>query len=130
MWNFIIPAAMAGVGYLEGKRKQDQQERWNRAQAEVTRYSPWTGIKGDLSPVTASPLGGAMQGGLTGAMMYQTFNSGPKATTPNNVSDMQKMSASNTPLFESGRYDQMGGHLDATNSRNPGFFDFNSRRVS
>jgi hypothetical protein len=52
-------------------RQAENQRKYNLAQAEMTRYSPWTGQKGQLSMSdTGSPLeagvGGAVQGlGLT-----------------------------------------------------------------
>ena len=58
------------------------QERANRQQTEIaaaqTQFSPWTGIKPStpqLGAVTASGAGGALQGGLAGAMFGQQFGS-------------------------------------------------------
>lgn len=56
---------------MKQNRQADDQRRYNLAQAEVTRYSPWTGRSGQLDVRdTGSPLeagvGGAIQGiGLT-----------------------------------------------------------------
>lgn len=72
-WLLLGTAALGAVQAAE-QRKRDNE--WNRAQAEVSRYSPWTGISGNLKQSNASVLGGALRGGLTGAMMGQAFGGG------------------------------------------------------
>lgn len=104
MWPMLV---MAGLGALQGHAKQQQQEKWNRGQADVTRYSPWTGIKGDLKPVTDSALGGAMQGGLTGAMMSQSM--GADKATPTDVNNVASSAAGKSYLGG----DQMAQQLGA-----------------
>ena len=70
MW-WAIPAATTALGLMKQNRQANDQRKYNLAQAEVTRYSPWTGQTGQLDTRdTGSPLeagvGGAIQGiGLT-----------------------------------------------------------------
>ena len=80
-----IVAGMAGgaaLGMLQGQQQRKAQERANRQQTEIAaaqnQFSPWTGIKPStpqLGAVTASGAGGALQGGLAGAMFGQQFGS-------------------------------------------------------
>jgi len=70
---FVV--GMAAVGAVQGAEQRSAQKKANKAQADAaaaqTQFSPWTKAgpgKLDQKPVTASALGGAVQGGLTGAM--------------------------------------------------------------
>jgi hypothetical protein len=77
----FLPIMMGAGALLQSRaneRRRDQQERFNKGQAETTRYSPWTGMQGQLDqsyvPGTLESLaGGAIQGasmaqGLQGMM--------------------------------------------------------------
>jgi hypothetical protein len=64
----------AGVGYaknefIDGPRN----DQWNKGQAEVTRWSPWTGITGQIHQGQSS-ADAALQGGMSGAMMGQNMD--------------------------------------------------------
>lgn len=72
---WAIPLGMAALGAVNAKQKQEQQEASNKAQAELTRYSPWTGMQGKLDFSAPSMLGGAMQGGVAGLGMAQGIQS-------------------------------------------------------
>lgn len=69
---FWIPLAIgAGAGLLKNELvDKPQHKRMQRAQAEMTRYSPWTGMQGKiLTPPSA--FGSMLQGATTGAMFGQ-----------------------------------------------------------
>lgn len=74
-----VTVGVAGAGLLAGGLKANSDKKQYRrnqaAQAEMTRYSPWTGMQGKvLTP--PSSFGTVMQGGLTGAMLGQSLGSG------------------------------------------------------
>ncbi len=66
-WNLLVPALGAVAGGLQANEQKKDVRRQNRAQAEITRYSPWTGMKGQMQ-AEPSAVGGALQGGMMGAM--------------------------------------------------------------
>lgn len=72
MW--MLPVGMAALGAIQGENKRQKEKAMNLAAAEQTRYSPWTGMGlGQLQNSGSGALGGALQGGLSGAMMAQSF---------------------------------------------------------
>ncbi len=73
LWPML---AMGALGAVQGQRKQDRIAKMNEAQAETTRYSPWTGMKGQLQDTGGGAFDGALQGGLTGAALSQSFDGG------------------------------------------------------
>ena len=72
----MIPALLAGAGlglgkyYLEDKPKE---QRDRQTQAEIARYSPWSGMKPE-SVQSASMFGDVMQGGTMGMGMGQNLD--------------------------------------------------------
>lgn len=65
MW--WIPLASAALQAINNNQKRKDTEAYNLGQAEVTRYSPWTGVHGQSkqqeAPSTAASLaGGYIQG--------------------------------------------------------------------
>lgn len=88
MWQFLIPAATAALGAQRAQRQADQKERFNKAQAEITKYSPWTGMRGQLdSSYSPSSFEGGLAGGLQGLGMAQGF--GMFANKPQSIGGMQ-----------------------------------------
>lgn len=71
MW--ALPIGMAALGYLQGEKKRKQELAMAKANIEANRYSPWTGSAFSVEAPTGDGLTGAMQGGLSGAMMAQSF---------------------------------------------------------
>jgi hypothetical protein len=61
------------LGAQQAREKQKQQARMNMAEAVKTEFSPWTGVQGNINLDAPSTTVGALQGGLTGAMMGQQF---------------------------------------------------------
>lgn len=79
---FWIPlaagAALGGLKYLEGKKQADAQRKTN---AEITRYSPWTGMQAQAVR-DPSLLGDVMTGSAMGAAANGMFPSeAPAAPT-------------------------------------------------
>ena len=72
MW--IIPAATAAVGAYQGNEKRKQSERDAKAQAEVARWSPWTGMSPQHIAQNDSALGGAFQGAVGGMSLGQSVD--------------------------------------------------------
>lgn len=91
MLPLIMGLGMAGLGAYRGKKQADRQQEIEadsrRMHAAQVRYSPWTGRQ-SFSPIqyasgdsTSAMLGGALQGGMTGASLGQNF-SAASANTP------------------------------------------------
>lgn len=59
----------------DGPRREAQR----RAQAETTRWSPWTGMVAPEPQTQFDPLGSALQFGTTGAMMQQGIEGAAKS---------------------------------------------------
>lgn len=88
---WAIPAAMAAIGALQKSQQAQAAKRANskamQANAAVMEYSPWTGMKTDMIQPSAinvggEALGGAMQGGLSGAMFQKEFAKPQVSETP------------------------------------------------
>lgn len=94
-----VPIALAAYGAISGanraRAQKRAQEEQNKAAAEQTMYSPWTGMGAGQANYSATPgaldqgVGGAMQGYMMGSMFNQA--NAPKTgatdasggTTPN-----------------------------------------------
>lgn len=88
-----LPLALgAGAGLLKNELvDKPQNEALQAAEAEKTKWSPWTGMKGQtLKPPSA--FGSMLQGAATGAMIGQ-MGGGQGGGTP----DPSKGIAMNTP---------------------------------
>ena len=74
-------AAIGGAigGGIEGNQKREEIKQQNLAQAELTRYSPWTNMTGKLQKNDASAFGGAVKGGATGYMVGSMMPTGAGA---------------------------------------------------
>ena len=71
-------AVAAGGGALLSVNSNRQQakadEKYNMGQAEMTKYSPWTGMTGQLKQGTTEDFfGSALQGGVAGASFGKQF---------------------------------------------------------
>jgi hypothetical protein len=86
-------ALMGGSALLSARNaelKRKQQQANNLAQAETTRYSPWTGMQGQLD-TTYNPdwLTAAFSGGVQGASAAQGLGvGGMGAAKPQPMQDM------------------------------------------
>ena len=65
MW-WMLPAGLAAGGAYQGEQNRQQNKRDAAAQAEIARWSPWTGMSPHQISHKDSAIGGAMQGGLAG----------------------------------------------------------------
>ena len=73
-----VMAASAVSSMMSNQRKAEKQRQNNLAQAEITKYSPWTGMKGQLdNSYTPGSLESGISGGIQGAAIGQGLkNSG------------------------------------------------------
>ena len=73
---FWVPMAIgAGLGLMKGMSDQKQYEERQSAQAEMTKYSPWTGMHGQVLK-QPNVFGSILQGGAMGAMAGQSMGAG------------------------------------------------------
>jgi hypothetical protein len=88
MWQLIPIGVGAVMGARNAQKQADETKRQNLAQAEITRYSPWTGMHGQIQANTADPLNGAFQGAMGGLALGQgmsqagMFGGGAGAASP------------------------------------------------
>lgn len=80
-----VPVAMAVAGAAEGDAKRKRNEKKLQAQAEIARWSPWTGMQPHDVSTEDSAIHGAMQGGVAGMGMTQNMN-GDDATPKKDAS--------------------------------------------
>lgn len=92
----------AALGAIQGERQANRVASINRANAEQTRYSPWTGMgAGKIQSTGGGWFDGALQGGTAGMMLGQQFDNANqnfetgKPTT--NVGLDQRYRTSNNP---------------------------------
>lgn len=95
---WMIPLAMAGMGAIKGNKQRNQEIENNRLEAELTKYAPWTGKWGEISPVMSSGLDGFMQGGMSGLGLSQNMigagmMNGPKAAKTLDVPSTTEVSS-------------------------------------
>lgn len=79
---WAIPVGMAALGAYKGQQDRAQAKQDRLAEAEVARWSPWTGMQPARVGMPAGELGGAIQGGLAGASLMQSFDGGGKGEAP------------------------------------------------
>ena len=70
---WVVPAVMAAAGALEGDAKRRRNEKKLQAQAEIARWSPWTGMAPHDVSTEDSALHGAIDGGVAGIGMQQNM---------------------------------------------------------
>lgn len=75
---FWMPLAMGALGAAKGISDQKTEARQRAAQAETTRYSPWTGMQAQ-APQEANIGGDVMQGAVTGMGLGQGMDSADSA---------------------------------------------------
>ena len=115
MLPLLLPLGMAGLGYLQAEKKRKQELEMAKANAEANRYSPWTHVNNQIVAPTSDGLSGAMQGGLSGAMMMQSMGGmgGAKPSVGSEMAaaptQMATMGENNGRMMDAGRYDQMQG---------------------
>lgn len=90
MW-WLVPVASAVMNGLQAEKQRKAQIEDNKLQAELTKYSPWTGQFGKISPVGGGFMDGAMQGAMSGLSLSQNMMKagmidGPKKAKPVEVS--------------------------------------------
>ncbi len=95
----MIPLLIgAGLGVAKGIKDQQAEKRDRKTQAEMARWSPWTGVQ--AQPVKkADMMGSIMQGGMAGASMGQMMGGGgAAATTAETGIEAGALGSGGTPL--------------------------------
>jgi type II secretory pathway pseudopilin PulG len=115
-----VAAGTAVLGAVQASQQRKAQQQANQQQANIsaaqTEFSPWTKIQPQgFNPEapTASALGGAVQGGLGGAMFAKQFQGGAKKSEspdmPMSQQDQQNLAAGMGPAEEERRRKLMMG---------------------
>ena len=89
----------AGLGLVKGHMDRQQEKKDRKTQAEIQRWSPWTGMQGQNVKST-SMLGSAAQGAMGGAMVGQMMGPGAAApaTTAETGIEAGALGAGGTPM--------------------------------
>ena len=89
----------AGVGLAKGHMDRQQERKDRKTQAEIQRWSPWTGLQGQQVKNT-SMLGAGMQGAMGGAMIGQAMGGGgaTAATSGETGVEAGALGAGGTPM--------------------------------
>lgn len=108
MW-WMLPLATAALGASKANRQAEQQKQYNLAQAEATRYSPWTGRAGQLdNSATANAFEGAVGGGVQGLGIAQGLGMGPMGAAKMNAQQQANSDALGAQPQQSPWWTQMG----------------------
>lgn len=93
----------AGLGALKSMSAQQQADAERKRQAEVTRYSPWTGMTGH-SVQDANFFGDVASGGASGAMLGQAAEGQAAQQDFQNkyLDKMPSVASASTPSMMSG----------------------------
>lgn len=98
----IVGSAAVGLAKSELIDKP-KHEKMQAAEAEKTKWSPWTGMQGKTLEAPSS-FGSMMQGAATGAMLKQggAFDGGgnPQAPSGTNMMAMNDPSTSNQSIYQ------------------------------
>lgn len=79
---WMLPLATGALSAVAADKKNRQMEAQNKAQAEQTRYSAWSGLGGgQINNQYADPLAAGLGGGLQGAAFWQGLKEAPVAPT-------------------------------------------------
>lgn len=70
-----VLAGMAALGLARGMMDQKRASKERKQEAEIARYSPWTGMQAQRVK-DADILGSTMQGAMGGAMIGQAMGGG------------------------------------------------------
>ena len=87
--SWIAVGVMAATTAMSVHRENEQAKqakKFNQGQAEITKYSPWTGMRGEVKPYSYDPVGAGMQGAVSGLQLGNnvsgTFNKGATGASP------------------------------------------------
>lgn len=70
----LLIAAGAGLGAYKGYQDNKREQKDREIAAATARYSPWTGMQPQAVRRSEGVVGGAAQGGMSGAMLGQNIN--------------------------------------------------------
>lgn len=81
--SLAVMAGMAGINAMNANQQQADTKRFNQGQAEMTKYSPWTGRAGEIQRHQGpSPLMAGVGGAAQGAGLAQQFGSAKPQVEP------------------------------------------------
>lgn len=111
---WMLPLAMGALGAINANDQQRQQKKQNLAAAENNRYANWTGRTMQQRFDAPSALQGAMQGGIGGLGMAQSFGGFGGGSTQSPMGGgmaggEQSMLANNPTTFQQSAGDFWGG---------------------
>lgn len=66
MLPLVMALVGAGLGAYKGHQDKKAHQKDKELAAATTRYSPWTGMKGQITTRDGNMAGGAVKGGLAG----------------------------------------------------------------
>lgn len=100
--SWVTVAVVGGgavLGQQQAKRQRDMQYQQNMAEAAQTQYSPWTGMgAGKIGTQSSSDIAAALQGGMAGAQVANSFGAFKAKPPPaNGVDAPLDASAKGTP---------------------------------
>lgn len=76
-------AASTLINAEKAKRMKEQQQENNRKQAEISRYSPWTNMHGQLdNSYVPTMMEAGLEGAVQGVGMAQSLNKAFKPAAP------------------------------------------------
>lgn len=82
MWQLALPFATGLLSALGADRRNQAMKAQNKAEAEKTRYSAWSGLGGgQINNQYADPLMSGIGGGLQGASAVQALGMGAPSPT-------------------------------------------------
>jgi hypothetical protein len=112
-WGIVAIGGMSVLGAHNANQQQKQQKKQNLAAAEHNRYSNWTGRTMQQRFDAPDALGGALQGGISGAGMVQgmgsVFGGASKVAPAAGASAGASTFANNPNIYNQGPQDFWGG---------------------
>lgn len=116
---WVIPAALAAAGAIKGYADQRAAGKKRAAEAEIARWSPWTGMAAQRVDDGPGIIGGAIQGGLQGVGAAQAWQNANTGKSPDSTSSGQALATPQTvqpqPMLNSPWLRQQEGPLLSDN---------------
>jgi len=121
---YLIGAGIgSGVGAIKGREARAQSERKMKAEAEKTKYAPWTKQYGDVSRVAqANVFGNILQGGLQGAAIGGMFGGGAGAAGAKGTGAVEGATTTEAALAKEAAAGSSGIAGDRTSSEGLQYF--------
>lgn len=125
---WAIPLATAIIGGLKAEQQRKADNIDNQLQAELTKYSPWTGKSGTIHGVSGGFLDGSMRGGMSGLSLAQGIPDGEVAKSFDTSSyDLNQSSRLESPQLASEYSPKDTGYLGANTPQFSAYSTMESR---